>query len=465
MVTQSKIQKLKKQVSTKKLNIGAFVFGILVIYIIINFIFYLSASKVTAYTVIEGALVETTTYRTIAIRKEQIQTAQQAGNIRYYAKENEKIGVGSLVYSIDEGGRLNAALEANYVDGMTLDNKDYAAVRAIAANYTLNFSNNQFYSVYNFKNELEGNLLNFMNVHILENIDSLTSVGALSNTFTKSHAPEEGIVIYSIDGMESITLDDLTAQSFVMGEPTFTNLRTQTLVNPSNPVYKLITDEKWLIAFPIEENEVEKLQNLSTMKFRFLKDDITSSGKFSIVNNGSLTMGVIELDSAMIRYCNNRYIEVELLLNDETGLKIPNSSIVEKDFYVIPKDYIANGGNQGEAGFLRQVVLGDGTTSTEFIATTLYSENTVEYYVDMVNFEAGDIIIKPDSTQTYTISKTLPLQGVYNINMAYAVFNQITIIDQNEEYSIVAQKTQYDLSQYDHIVLDGKTVNEEDIVY
>jgi hypothetical protein len=465
LATQSKMQKLKKRPKSKSLNIGTFVFGILIIYIIVNFILFLSSSHITAYTVIKGSLVDTTTYRAIAVRTEEIQMAERAGNIGYYAKENEKIGVGSLVYSIDEGGRLNAALESSYMDGEGLSTKDYAEIRALVTNYTLNFSNTQFYSLYNFKNELEGNLLDFMNVRMLENIDTLTSAGSLSNTFIKYHAPKEGIVGYSLDGMENITINSLNEQHFEGGEPTFINLRNQSLVNAGAPVYKLITDENWQIAFPIEEGELENLQDLTYMKFRFLKDGIISSGKFSIVNNGSLTLGVIELDSGIIRYCNNRYIEVELLLNDETGLKIPNSAIVEKNFYVVPKDYITNGGNQNEAGFLRQVVLEDGSPSIEFIATTIYAENTIEYYIDMVNFKSGDILVKPDSVQTYTISKLAPLQGVYNINMAYAVFQQIRIIDQNEEYTIVAQQTRYDLSQYDNIVLDGTSVDEEDIVY
>lgn len=44
-------------------------------------------------------------------------------------------------------------------------------------------------------------------------------------------------------------------------------------------------------------------------------------------------------------FCTDRFIDIELILEEETGLKIPNSSIVEKEFFIVPKDYVTQGGN------------------------------------------------------------------------------------------------------------------------
>ena len=57
------------------------------------------------------------------------------------------------------------------------------------------------------------------------------------------------------------------------------------------------------------------------------------------------------------------------------------------------------------------------------------------------------------------------LEGVYCMNKGYAVFRQIKILDQNEEYCIVAQGTSYGLQPFDYIVLDGESVKEEEILY
>jgi len=45
------------------------------------------------------------------------------------------------------------------------------------------------------------------------------------------------------------------------------------------------------------------------------------------------------------------------------------------------------------------------------------------------------------------------------------VFRFINILDQNEEFCIVENGTEYGLAQYDHIILDASQVKEEDILY
>ena len=74
------------------------------------------------------------------------------------------------------------------------------------------------------------------------------------------------------------------------------------------------------------------------------------------------------------------------------------------------------------------------------------------------------MIQKPDSDEQYTLSKTAKLKGVYNINRGYAVFRQIDIIDQNEEYSVLQTGTSYGLSLYDHIALNGNEISEGELI-
>ena len=46
----------------------------------------------------------------------------------------------------------------------------------------------------------------------------------------------------------------------------------------------------------------------------------------------------------MIRYATERYLDIELILEDESGLKIPKTAVTEKEFYIVPQDYITSGG-------------------------------------------------------------------------------------------------------------------------
>ena len=86
-------------------------------------------------------------------------------------------------------------------------------------------------------------------------------------------------------------------------------------------------------------------------------------------------------------------------------------------------------------------------------------------YLDPNAFDKNTTLIKPDSTETYKLKKTKSLQGVYNINKGYAVFEQVHILCENDDYYIVEENTAYGLKNYDHIVQDGTTVEEDEVVF
>ena len=69
------------------------------------------------------------------------------------------------------------------------------------------------------------------------------------------------------------------------------------------------------------------------------------------------------------------------------------------------------------------------------------------YYVDINEFSEGDYIVRKNSSNKYRIEETASLQGVYNINKGYAVFREVTVIAENEEYCIVADDDTFGLAQ------------------
>lgn len=77
----------------------------------------------------------------------------------------------------------------------------------------------------------------------------------------------------------------------------------------------------------------------------------------------------------------------------------------------------------------------------------------------------GSYLILTDSQERFQVGMTDTLQGVYNINKGYTQFRQISILSQNEEYTLVEEGTSYGLTVYDHIVLNGATVDEDEIIY
>ena len=170
-------------------------------------------------------------------------------------------------------------------------------------------------------------------------------------------------------------------------------------------------------------------------------------------------------DAPQQRNATDRFVDIELVVDDKQGLKIPNSAIAEKEFFIIPAEYMSKGGANGNYGVLMEKPDENGNLVYEFVETTVYNSDDNEFYVDNSNLSVGNYICKPESTEKMAVSKSGTLKGVYNMNKGYADFKQITILDENDEYSIVSSNTKYGLTVYDRIVLDASSVNNDDFIY
>ena len=137
---------------------------------------------------------------------------------------------------------------------------------------------------------------------------------------------------------------------------------------------------------------------------------------------------------------------------------------MEKEFYAIPLDYLAQGGNSSEEGFYLQALV-EGQARPSFQETVIYYRDEEYCYVDMTAFQVGDYLVKPDSSETYLIRNKVSFPVVYNLNKGYAVFKMVEILAENEEYVIVSDNTAYGLNLHDRIAIDGKAVQDGEIFY
>ena len=184
-----------------------------------------------------------------------------------------------------------------------------------------------------------------------------------------------------------------------------------------------------------------------------------------MVKHGEGTFVVLSFRNYVSSFVNDRFMDIEIVMEEKTGLKIPNTSIVEKEFFLIPEEYGTVLDDDGSVYFNIQSYNDKGQLANVEIKTEIYDNKYGYYYINAPEIELGTVIIKLDSTQSFTASKKGTLIGVYNINKGYADFRQITIQYQNEEYSIVTPNSTYGLRAYDYIVLDASTVNDDDIIY
>lgn len=474
-------------------NISTIMFGALLLYMIITVVLYATSSHVTTYQVTTGPLTKNPVCTALALRSEEVITAENSGYIEYYATEGMQVRKDGSVYSISNEQQENTAV--------ALSDEQMEEVRSSAEQFSYAYNSNNFYDTYSYKYQVRGTILQAAKAETSqatqtsedsqtasseegENTDSVAGSAVTGNSISIGNqdvytAPEAGIVVYSTDGYENKTADSLVEEDFNQIAYQKENLITGNEIQTGDSVYKLITSENWTLMVPLTDQMAAALAGRESIQVKFVKDGESQNGSLSIVNIGSQKVAKIELINGMTRYAGDRFLEVELVINTQSGLKIPVSSIVEKEFYTVPLDFLTQGDNGDTQGFLKQIGSGD-SSSSEFIDATIYrqvdaqgneiTENTQDTsgglcYVDKDTLNEGDILIKPDSGETFTVGQVDNLQGAYNINQGYAVFRQIKILDQNEEYCIVEEGTSYGLRAFDYIARDGSTVSEEEILY
>lgn len=445
----------------KKVNILFILFCAVLIYGVIVLINYMRTTHTVRYQVVDGSLASSTIYRAIAVRNERVVSNTVAGYANYIAREGQRVAVGDLVYLVDESGNLNEYIEAQSLGENTLNDKELNDFRTDIINFVHGYDRSDFDSVYDFKYSLKNTVSKLANTKLLNNMDG---AGGASMSFKYCYSAYTGIVSYWYDGYEGLKVSEITKDCFDEKNYEKTQLLSNELRGIDEQIYKLSLDEEWSVVFPVEEAIGEELLEEDYILVKFLKNQDKAWGKVSLIHNPDGTYVQLTFSNSMISYVDERYLDVELILKNESGLKIPKSAIAKKEFFLIDSNYVTEDENDNYT-VLMQVYNEDGTKTASSVKLEVYyyDEDIGAYYVDDVVLSAGDLLFGSDQT-TFVVKERGTLIGVYNINKGYADFKQITILYENEEYAIVKSNTTYGLRVHDYIALDADTVDDDQFI-
>lgn len=445
------------------INIGMLIFFAIFLYMAFYVYTYLSKEKIQFYEVTEGAIVDDKSYTGFILRTEKTEYAESSGYINYYVREGKRASVGTGIYSIDESGTLASVLaESNQGQG-TLTDDNLADIKRQLNTYSLAYSDEEFNRIYDIKYALEATVLEYVNFNTLENQEQL--IEQMGINFRQVRTPVSGVISYAIDGYEDFDVSQISESVFDRSNYSKAITMAGKLVEQGIPVYKVITDDSWSLIFAITDEDRAEFSESTSLKVTFPGQNLTTSGKFSMINGTDGNVyGKLDFDKYMVQFVTDRYVDFEIVTSTTDGLKIPISSVTTKNFYLVPADYLTKGGDGTDSGFQKEVYSEAGT-SVLFVPTTVYYSTEEYCYIDTdEEIQAGDYLVKPDSTERYQIGATASLQGVYNINKGYTIFKQIEILAQNDEFYTVKKNMSYGLSVYDHIVLNASLIEKEGVL-
>lgn len=478
MAVKQQVKSTAKYRRPFQFNVGMIIFAIIFLYIVFSVYSYVSRDQIRYYEVQKGSIVRDQQYTGIAIRQEQAVNATSSGYVHYYIQDGRRVAVGSDVYTIDETGALQSYLKEHPELTTEMTSEQISDIRYRLSQFSQSFKNSNFSALYNTKYALDASALEYSSVANAQDLDDVLQ--KLGINYVRVSADQAGVVSYTIDGDEALTTDAVTADLFTMSGYKQNITKPGALMESGQPVYKLITSEKWSLVFQLDDAGKAKYQDVKSVKVHFTESDLTVNATLQVfTGKDGNSYGQLDFTELMEQFCDERFIQFDIVTNDQKGLKIPVTAVTEKDFYIVPKAFKTTGPD-GSTGFYRETVAQDGSgASVEFVPTDIYRIDDQYCYLSIPDdsntssIRTNNILVRPeaaasgqlDSTMTYPVGPVKSLQGVYNINRGYCIFRQIVPIEQNTDYLVVAENTDYGISVYDHIVLNASLVKDGQLVY
>lgn len=450
-----------------KLNIGTVIYIIIFIYVFIRIIMSLQKETLSIYEV-QNSYIDTNINSTaLIVREEKLITADTSGYVSYYVRDGEKIGKNKTVYTIDETGSVYEKIKDTDTDALTMSDNALTEVRTRISTFENYFDYSNFSELYNFRYDIENAVLELTNEALIEQLTSLDDDSVSVSTYKKVATTEAGIITYYKDGYEDFNINNFKASDIDKSKYKKTTLKTGDIINANDPVYKLVTSENWYLVAPLSDKDATELRDKESICINIHNSSKNITCNFRLSKVDDQNFAIIALNQQMVNYINHRYIDIVILMDQNNGLKIPNTSITEKEVYKIPVDYMTKGSDSTEENFLNVKKLDEkGEVTIKQVEPTIYIIDDDFCYIDPNDFSTEDVLINIDNNEPLALTKATKekLQGVYCVNQGVATFRYIDILYQDDEYTIVHADVDYSIAWYDRIVLNQTMVSENQII-
>lgn len=459
MKQPNRIIQLNKEI---RANAATIVIAAVLLYVVISVVSSLSKESVTIYQVSKGDVSNDITLQGLAIRDEVIVTTQKSGYLCYYITDGEKVKKNSTVCTIDETGEIyNTENNSDSNYNALLSSSDYASIRSLISSYKLSYSDVTFYNVYSFETSANNKVFELTNEVLMQ------QAGTSGRGLSPVSAPDSGLVTYYIDGYENYQISEhIKASDFDKAGYDKKAMKSGDYADAGSAIVKIIPSEQWNIVAPISQDQLTELDGQSYVKFRINNSNFTITMPFTIIEGSDGSYINIAIDKYMSNYLSERFVTVELIQSDESGLKIPSSALVEKHVYRIPLSYLSAGSNQSNENRLNLERADDnGNKTIQQMQPKIYKTDEKYAYVDPKGFEDSDILVNITSNATIAASllELYPLTGVYFANQGIAEFRRVTVIKTIDEFVLI--ESGEELKAYDNIVLDAQSVTENQLIY
>ena len=458
MKQDHRIVQLNKEI---KANAATIVIAAVLLYVVISVITSLGKKSVTIYQVSKGDISNDITLEGLAIRNEVVVNTTNSGYICYYITDGEKVKKDSTVCTIDQTGELSNSVKNTDDSQAMLSQSDYTSIRNLLSSYKSTYSDVTFYNAYSFETNANNKIFELMNEIMMQQAGTVKSGVATVN------APDSGLVTYYIDGYENYEISGaIKASDFDKAGYDKKAMKSGDMAEAGSAVVKIIPSEEWNIVAPITDDQLADIEGNTYVTFRINNSNFKITMPYTIIQGADGKYINIAIDKYMSNYLSQRFVSVEIVQSDDSGLKIPESAIVEKNVYKIPLSYLSAGSNQTMENRINiQRKDEKGNETIQQMKPRIYKTDEKYAYIDPDGIEDSDVLLDISSNETIAASllEYETLTGIYFANQGIAEFRQVSIIKIIDEFVLIDGGNE--LKAYDHIVLNASEVSENQVIY
>lgn len=310
---------------------------------------------VEGYIIREETVVKGENYKNgmVTIKNEGERVSKDDTIFRYYSSNEEQLvkKIEELDLKIDEAKNKDSTIPYSSdikVIEKDIDNKIHAI-----------HSTNDVQKISEYKSEISKLITKKMDIigkaspsnsYIKQLINERnTYVTKLNSESESITSPTSGMVSYKVDGLESV----LTTSNFGSYSRKFFDdlkLKTGQVIATNNECGKVVNNYNCNIATILKNDELNGIKQDDSLYLRLSNgDEIPATVEYLINKEDNDVLIVFKIDKDVEELINYRKISFDIIFWSYSGLKVPNSSIIEED----GKSYVV----RNRAGYLDKILV------------------------------------------------------------------------------------------------------------
>jgi len=482
----SATSKSRLEAANKHINFVVVVYVVILIYIIS--VIYLSLTKehFSSFYAEYGQILNENNFKGIIIRDEEVIVSTDDGPVNYFIPEGTKVRQNAFVCAVNQNPELEEVINAQINKhlsqlntAMSLTLEDHTVLQEKIRDYVIEKPTMDLTYTYAAKT----NILNTFNElstsayikdqalyeQVQQSIEANENEHLENGTYYRM--PYSGVVGYTIDGFESFTLENFD-YNLLNKEVSLKDVSENNATKKGDALFKIMDNRIIHIISEIDAYCAKYLEEKKyvTVKFPKLNLDIALK-KVSIENINGKFYATFEVDRYINEFLTDRYVDMKIVYDYHTGIKIPNEAIGTKDVFQVPKSSVYE--EKGLFKIQKQLYSEDDVSHQEIVpvAIKVYMVDEQYAYIEVMNGESHlsekDKILytqnvdeRVSESSVFELTNRLTLQGVYVINKGYTDFRRINLLYSGDSFSIIEADLSYSVGLFDRVVTDANGVIE-----